>query len=133
MNKAIFATIALLVGASLPAAAQTAPSAPSGYLSLEQYDQSRQTEPKAAVPTVYEVVRGASLRATLERWALASGWQALAWKLPEETDFTLGAAARYEGDFVTATRAFINSLGPEAELRVRFNQGNRLVVVEPLQ
>lgn len=130
MNKALFVTLALLLGAVYPAAAQ---QAPSGYLSLDQYEQTRQPAPKATAPVVYEVVRGTSLRATLERWASISGWQPLAWKLPEETDFTLGASAKFEGDFITATRAFVASLGPEAELRVRFNQGNRLVVVEPLQ
>lgn len=73
------------------------------------------------------------MRATLEQWARQAGWQPLAWKLPEDTDFTLGASARFEGDFITATRNFVASLGAEAELRVRFNQGNRLAVVEPLQ
>lgn len=87
----------------------------------------------AAAPTLFDAVRGASLRATLEQWARQAGWQPLAWKLPEDTDFTLGASARFEGDFVTATRNFVASLGAEAELRVRFNQGNRLAVVEPLQ
>ncbi len=130
MKKAVLATLVLLVG-GLPAA--FAQKAPAGYLSLEQYDSARQKPAEAKAAVVYEAVRGASLRATLERWAVQSGWQPLAWKLPEETDFTLGASARFEGDFLTATRAFVASLGPEAELRVRFNQGNRLVVVEPLQ
>lgn len=130
MKKAAFATLALLVGGLTSAHAQ---QAPSGYLSLEQYDSARQKPTEAKASGVYEAVRGASLRATLERWASLSGWQPLAWKLPEETDFTLGASARFEGDFITATRAFVASLGPEAEMRVRFNQGNRLVVVEPMQ
>lgn len=83
--------------------------------------------------TLFDAVRGASLRATLEQWARQAGWQPLAWKLPDDTDFTLGASARFEGDFVTATRNFVAALGAEANLRVRFNQGNRLAVVEPMQ
>ncbi len=128
MKKAVFASLLFLVGGHA-----FAQQPPSGYLSLEQYETATVKPATASVPVVYEAVRGASLRATLERWASLSGWQPLAWKLPEETDFTLGASARFEGDFVTATRAFVSALGPEAELRVRFNQGNRLVVVEPLQ
>jgi len=100
-----------LVGGLTSAHAQ---QAPSGYLSLEQYDSARQKPAEAKASVVYEAVRGASLRATLEHWAALSGWQPLAWKLPEETDFTLGASARFEGDFITATRAFVASLGPEA-------------------
>lgn len=82
---------------------------------------------------LFEVVRGASLRATLERWVRNAGWQPLVWQLPEDTDFTLGASARFEGDLVSATRHFIEALGAEANLRVRFNHANRLVTVEPLQ
>lgn len=127
-----------------------AQQAPVGYLSLDQYDKTRTSAQAASSakfetlakgvaqdsvksPVSYDVVRGASLRATLEQWAAMSGWQPLVWKLPEDTDFTLGGSAHFEGDFVTATRSFINSLGAEAELRVHFSQGNRLVVVEPLQ
>jgi hypothetical protein len=57
--------------------------------------------------------------------------QPLSWGLPEDTDFTLGANGEFPGDFITATRAFVKSLGSEAELKVHFNQGNLLVVVEP--
>jgi len=87
----------------------------------------------ATVSGTFDAVRGASLRGTLEQWARQAGWQPLTWKLPEDTDFTLGASARFDGDFITATRNFVAALGSEAQLRVRFNQGNRLAVVEPLQ
>lgn len=109
----------------------TAPQAASG--SPAEATPAFQGVTSAAAPTLFDAVRGASLRATLEQWARQAGWQPLAWKLPEDTDFTLGASARFEGDFITATRNFVASLGAEAELRVRFNQGNRLAVVEPLQ
>lgn len=91
--------------------------------------------PKAEAPAQQEftVVRGDSLRATLERWSKQAGWQEIAWKLPEDSDFTLGANATFNADLVTATRAFVRALGIEAELRVRFSQGNKLMIVEPLK
>jgi hypothetical protein len=125
MTKAFFLCVALAMGAALPAAAQTPPA---GYVTLDQLPTA---ESQPVANGMYEAVTGASLRATLERWAKTSGWQPVVWKLPEDTDFTLGGSGRFEGDFITATRAFVDSLGPEADLRVRFNQGNRLVVVEP--
>lgn len=118
------------MGCAAPAFAQ---APPQGYIPLEQYGAPPDTAGQPVeVPKVFEVVRGASLRATLERWAKESGWQPLSWGLPEATDFTLGADGQFSGDFITATRSFVNSLGSEAKLRVQFNQGNRLVVVEPL-
>lgn len=172
MTKITTVILSLLLSASSIAFAQ---QVPSGYLSLDQYDNTRGAAvatnakaspasaltasapanasgagvpttalPKETAPAVpasssskpaisYDAVRGASLRATLEQWAAISGWQPIVWKLPEDTDFTLGGSDHFEGDFVAATRSFINSLGAEAELRVHFSRGNRLVVVEPLQ
>lgn len=130
MKKAAIASLIFLTGGSLSAYAQ---QAPSGYLALDQYETASPSGSAAPGSGVFEAVRGASLRATLEAWAVQAGWQPLAWKLPEDTDFTLGASARFDGDFATATRSFVSALGAEAEIRVRFNQGNRLAVVEPLQ
>lgn len=134
MNK--LTVLALTLASALSAGSCLAQSAPpSGYLSLDQYGQAKDSAvPAVAKPgALFEATRGASLRATLEKWVADAGWQPLAWKLPDETDFTLGASAKFQGDLVTATKAFIEALGPEAELRVRFNSGNRLVVVEPLK
>lgn len=106
-----------------------AQATPEGYLALDKFGET--TSPAEATALVFTAERGASLRATLEQWAQKAGWQPISWKLPEDTDFTLGAAGTFNGDFVTATRAFVNALGSEADLRVHFNQGNRLMVVEP--
>jgi hypothetical protein len=108
-----------------------AQATPSGYTSLEGYSENvGSADGSPAIPE-FKAERGASLRTTLELWAEQAGWQPLSWKLPEETDFTLGASHTFKGDFVSVTRAFVAALGPEAELRVAFNQGNLLMVVEP--
>jgi hypothetical protein len=109
-----------------------ASAAPPGYLLLEQYDANRLTTTTAAVPPtlVYAALKGASLRATLEHWAQISGWQEVDWRLPPETDFTLGANGRYEGDFISVTKALVSSFGDEAKLRIHFHSGNKVVSVE---
>lgn len=127
--KPLIATCFALLCAQA-ASAQSAP--PAGYVTLDAY-QPRAGAADARKSHRFEAVRGASLRQTLEQWAHEAGWQPVSWQLPEDVDFTLGAGARFEGDFVTALRGFINALSPEANLRVRFVQANRLVVVEPLQ
>lgn len=118
----------------LAASSAFAQQAPSGYVSLDAYQppaaRTAVTKPQAVS---FEVMRGASLRATLEQWTNAAGWQPLTWNLPDDTDFTLGASAKFEGDFVSAMRSLMNALSPEAQIRVRFVHANRLVIVEPLQ
>lgn len=116
-----------LLGVLLQASALAA-SPPSGYVSLDDYAAS-----PSGASAVFETYRGASLRETLQRWAQAAGWQEVVWKLPADTDFTLGAAARFQGDFLSATRSLVNALGAEANLRVRFHHANRVVVVEGAQ
>lgn len=126
---AVFALMAsLIVGAAH--AAESA--APEGYIPLEQYGPADATTAAKLGVALYEAPRGASLRATLDKWASSAGWQPVVWKLPEETDFTLGASGRFEGDFVTASKALVNALGPEANLRVRFHHANRVLVVESM-
>ena len=122
----------LLCTLAVPSWAQTA--APAGYVTLDDYQAPRaDTLVKTPVNGLYEAVKGASLRATLQRWAHASGWQDIVWKLPEDTDFTLGATARFQGDFLSATRSLINALGSEANLRVKLHHANRVLVVEAAQ
>lgn len=123
--------LAFAIGCMASALAQ---SAPTGYRSLDEPETTVATSQEAAnpsAPNTYVAERGTSLRTTLEQWSKKAGWQPISWKLPEDLDFTLGAQGVFNGDFVTATRAFINSLGTEAELHVQFNQGNRLLVVGP--
>lgn len=127
--------LALLLGLSSFTHAQ---EAPDGYTSLDQYGQQdvKKVEDAPAVPLdkqnlTYVVESGASFRETLDLWLERVGWQKLSWKLPADTDFTLGAHAEFTGDFITATSSFINSLGAEAKIRVHFKKGNRLMVVEP--
>ena len=115
-----------LLGVLLQASAFASP--PKGYVPLDDYAASL-----SGVNAVFEAYRGASLRETLQRWASAAGWQEVVWKLPADTDFTLGAAARFQGDFLSATRSLVNALGAEANLRVRFHHANRVVVVEGAQ
>ena len=130
--KTSFVLSLLALALSAPCFAQSVP--PSGYVSLDEYNASR-TETKVNTPVggVFEAIRGASLRATLQRWAQASGWQDVVWKLPGDTDFTLGATARFQGDFLSATRSLVNALGSEANLKVRIHHANRVFVVEAAQ
>lgn len=131
-------TLALLLGVCPLSNAQ---EVPAGYTSIDQYGQSdavKVEEVKPAVPLdqqnlTYVVEPGASFRDTLESWLTRVEWQKLAWKLPPDTDFTLGARAEFTGDFVTVTKKFVNSLGSEAKFNVHFKKGNRLLVVEPGQ
>lgn len=119
---------------AVPAAVFAAP--PPGYSSLDQLDAAssmRASGPGGAAVKTFEARRGESLRITLARWANAAGWQEPVWQLPEDTDFTLGATGAFEGDFLSSTKALINALGHEANLRVRFHHANRVLVVEPLQ
>lgn len=104
-------------------------SPPKGYLSLDQLAPVIDKETQ----NIFVVKRGASFRLTLDEWAKKSGWQPIAWKLPEEFDLTLGADAEFSGDFITVTERFIKALGSDLALRVRFNKGNKLAVVEPLR
>ncbi|MDO8416468.1 MAG: TcpQ domain-containing protein [Agitococcus sp.] len=110
----------------------TATAAPPDYLPLEQYDASRLASASVKPPAsaMYVALKGASLRATLENWAQISGWQEVIWKLPPDTDFTLGATGRYEGDFVSVTKALVASFGEEAKLRVHFHGANKVVSVD---
>lgn len=127
--------LAFMLGFSAHAMAQ---EAPEGYTSLDQYGQEapKKQEAAAEVPLdlqsrTYSVEFGASFRETLDAWLQQVGWQKLSWKLPPDTDFTLGGRGDFKGDFVTATTAFVNSLGKEAKIHVHFNKGNRLLVVSP--
>lgn len=131
------AAVALAAATLMPGAYASQNNPPPGYVPLEQYgstrDGQRAPAPKTPSGDLFEAVRGASLRATLDRWAQVSGWQPVVWKLPEDTDFTLGASGRFQGDFLSSTKALINALGPEANLRVKFHHANRVLVVEPMQ
>lgn len=88
--------------------------------------------PAEPAKPVFQAKLGASLRKTLETWARQAGWTEVAWKLPEDVDFTLGMDGTFDGDFMAATRSFVDALGCEAELRVLFNQKTKVALVEPV-
>lgn len=141
MKKQIFVLASLVLtgvaSAQIPDGYETL----DGYQPLESISGTQATRLDATTVSpayplagngIYEAVRGASLRQTLQRWAQVSGWQDIVWKLPNEADYTLGASARFKGDFLSATRALIDALGPEANLRVSIHHPNRVVVVEQM-
>lgn len=132
MTKYALAALAAVLFAG---GAHAAEPAPAGYLSLDDYTvQVAAASPqKTEDAQVFEAIRGASLRATLDAWAQAAAWQPIVWQLPADSDFTLGAGGRFDGDFLLATKSLVNALGPEANLRVRFHHANRVLVVEALQ
>lgn len=127
--------LAALVAVLLSGAAYASEPVPAGYLPLDDYNAQLEAAAPQKVPgnRIFEATRGASLRTTLDTWAQSAAWQPVVWQLPAETDFTLGAEARFDGDFLSATKALINALGAEANLRVRFHHANRVLVVEALQ
>ena len=130
--KHLFAVALSALALSTSCFAQSSP--PNGYVSLDEYQAARtETVVRTPVNGMYEAIRGASLRATLQRWARASEWQDIVWKLPDDTDFTLGATARFQGDFLSATRSLVNALGTEANLKIRIHHANRVIVVETAQ
>lgn len=119
--------------------------APAGYVSIDDVAVEKGIGALAIPPPVTEVIaepapakpifvakEGASLRDTLERWTKEAGWAKVSWKLPSDLDFTLGMAGTYEGDFMTATRQFVDALGCEGELRVLFNPSTKVALVEPI-
>lgn len=126
MNKKI------IVGFALSLASLAAFASNDDYVPLDTYGVERSALVQSP-ESLFEAVKGASLRVTLDSWAKISGWQAIVWELPPDTDFTLGASARFQGDFLSATKALIQALGPQANLRVRIHHANRVIVVEAVQ
>ena len=124
--KTAFISI-VLSAIAIPAMSQETP--PKGYYSLDQLAPVVEQEAQ----NLFVVKRGASFRLTLDEWAKKSGWQPIAWKLPEEFDLTLGADAEFSGDFITVTERLLKAIGSDLSIRIRFNKGNKLAVVEPLR
>jgi hypothetical protein len=111
-----------------------APSVPKDYIPLDQAGAPSNPRVEAEQSgALFEVARGASLRQTLGRWSRIAGWQDVVWQLPEDTDFSVGASARFQGDFVGAIRSLMAAIGPETNIRVRVHYGNNVLVVEQLQ
>jgi hypothetical protein len=80
----------------------------------------------------FESKIGASLRETLVAWSRKAGWSAVEWHLPAGLDFTLEIAGTYPGSYMEATRAFIDALGCETELRVIFNPTTKVTRIDPV-
>ena len=109
-----------------PGVAPTPPAAPALVVATE-------APPAAAPPgAAFEAKAGDSLRETLVAWSRKAGWSAVEWRLPGGLDFTLEISGFYPGDYMEATRAFIDALGCEAELRVLFNPTTKVTRVETL-
>lgn len=77
---------------------------------------------KPALPA-WEVRSGAHLRATLDEWAMRSGWS-FVWGLPADADFRFGAGNTYVGEFKSAVTDLINSLPPTVRIRVELRPDN---------
>ena len=124
----LFTGVALLSLSAFSANAQQS----GEYVPLDKYDANRRAKTlnKQPASISYVALKGASLRATLEHWAKISVWQEVVWKLPADTDFTLGASGRYEGDFLSVTKELISSFGSEGKLRIQFHSANKVVSVE---
>jgi hypothetical protein len=91
------------------------------------------SSPPPAAAAAFEVRRGETLRATLQRWTEQAGWQPLAWMLDSDMDYELQASATFSGDFVSSVQALVDAIGTQVPLRAQFHHGNRLLVLEPLK
>lgn len=124
---AIISSVAICAAVLAPSA--SASSSPAGYASIEQYKA-----PAAPAPgelRKFWAPSGASVLETLERWARQVGWEVVIWNLPADTDFTLGAAVKFEGDVGQAAKGLIAALGTEARLVVTVDQKNRSITIAP--
>lgn len=122
------ALLAILTGAAL-ATTLTAHAAGPSTKDYEALDEQVDTLTQARQVLIFEARAGDSLRSTLNAWSKRAGWAAPQWKIPAETDFAMGATIRFEGDYKTATRAFINALGSDASLQVSFDVPSRSAVI----
>jgi len=104
-----FAALAALVLAGHAHANDVTPK--DGYAALDRY-----VAPKNVDKRWFFAPSGASLHETLDRWAAQAGWKAVTWRLPEDTDFTLGQARRFDGDVEQAAKSLIAAIGSEANL-----------------
>jgi len=127
---ALISSVAVCAAVLAPSAmASTASHSPVGYAPIEQYKA-----PPAPAPgelRKFSAPSGASVLETLERWARQAGWEVVIWNLPADTDFTLGAAVKFEGDVGQAAKGLIAALGSEAHLVVTVDEKNRSIAVAP--
>jgi hypothetical protein len=117
-----YAAIAALVFAGTAHADEGMPK--DGYTALDRY-----VAPKSEVKRWFAAPSGASLHETLDRWAAQAGWKAVVWKLPEDTDFTLGQARRFDGNVEQAAKSLIEAIGAEANLVLHADQATRTLTV----
>lgn len=103
----------------IPETVQTA-KADGGWT---EYDQQAET---VRVPE-WVVKPGDDLNATLSAWAEKEGWR-LVWE--SEYIYELTSAAKFRGDFVTATTELLRSMqDARPVITAQFYQGNKVLVV----
>lgn len=133
MHRTLPALPSRLLAGLLLALASTASfgqTTPAGYAVLDHY-----VAPVGQPGNLHRFAApsGASLHETLNRWAAQAGWKLVIWQLPEDTDFTLGAARRFDGDVGQAAKALIEAIGPEANLQVKADPVEHVLVVQPAE
>jgi hypothetical protein len=107
-----FSRCLVIAALALAGHAQADQSTPKdGYTALERY-----VAPKTVDKRWFSAPSGASLHETLDRWSAQAGWKAVVWNLPEDTDFTLGQARRFDGDIEQAAKSLLDAIGSEATL-----------------
>ncbi len=75
----------------------------------------------------WEILKGSSLRHSLEAWSGAAGWT-LAWDSP--TDFALGASATFTGTYEEAVGGLLNAIHPTVpEIAATLYRGNNVLYV----
>ncbi len=77
--------------------------------------------PREVLPGAWAVVRGRTLKNTLDGWTAQAGWL-LDWRV--EADFEVGTGAVWRGDFGTAVRGLMNAISPQHGLGVQMLAGN---------
>lgn len=117
-----YAAIVVFVLSGHAQADQVAPQ--DGYTALDSY-----VAPKTEDKRWFAAPSGASLRETLDRWAAHAGWKAIVWKLPEDTDFTMGQARRFDGDIEQAAQSLIDAIGVEASLSLHADKATKTLTV----
>lgn len=104
----------------------TALAQPAGYRGLEELGDPANEARKIQV---FEARSGMSLHTLMKNWSKQAGWNAPDWRMAPNVDFAVGSTIRFEGDYKTATRSFINALGTQANLEVSFDEPNRRAVI----
>lgn len=126
----VLALTSLALGAQPPkesAVAASASPAVSFRSAAERPAPALPVEPY--VPATWSFEQGARLRPTLQRWAVAAGWQVL-WRF--DGDVELHVSAKWSGTFSNSVRNLVAALPPSIGLTVELNTGINpaLVIVD---